>query len=183
MTLLNYFFDLTSFRCLGQKSKKRFHLFLVQMRTRKFAFEINLPLAGPKLQNGSLMVLPVSTYSGLFYWEWVMMAQDSMIFNIYDYARKYGCLCCQFSLFLSNHYFAHLNFYYWQPSSKVWFFLNYVILLELSFNKLMHPFRKQLHECPYYTNWSYKCFYTQFLDCTICSVVFRKKIHKTWIFT
>ena len=41
------FFYLTHFKTLGQKSKNNFVLFLVQMRTRKFAFEINWPLAGP----------------------------------------------------------------------------------------------------------------------------------------
>ena len=39
-----HFFDLTHFYRLGQKSKKYFVRFLVQMRTRKFAFEINWPL-------------------------------------------------------------------------------------------------------------------------------------------
>ena len=42
--IINYiikFFDLNSFERLGQKSKNIFVRFLVQMRTRKFAFEIN----------------------------------------------------------------------------------------------------------------------------------------------
>ena len=39
-----FFFDLTHFRSLGQKSKNNFVWFLVQMRTRKFAFEIYWPL-------------------------------------------------------------------------------------------------------------------------------------------
>ena len=38
------FFDLNSFKRLGQKSKNNTVGFLVQMRTRKFAFEINWPL-------------------------------------------------------------------------------------------------------------------------------------------
>ena len=37
-TIEHYFFHLTNFRFLGQKSKNNF--VLVQMRTRKFAFEI-----------------------------------------------------------------------------------------------------------------------------------------------
>ena len=44
MTLLHYFFDLTSFYRLGQKYKNIFVCFLVQMKTLKFAFEINWPL-------------------------------------------------------------------------------------------------------------------------------------------
>ena len=39
-----HFFDLTHFRSLGQKSKNNFFQFLVQMRTRHFAFEIYWPL-------------------------------------------------------------------------------------------------------------------------------------------
>ena len=39
-----HFFDLAHFQRLGQKSKNNFVHFLVQMRTRKFAFEIYLPL-------------------------------------------------------------------------------------------------------------------------------------------
>ena len=40
-------FYLTHFRSLGQKSKNNFvRVFLVQMSTRKFAFEIYWPLAG-----------------------------------------------------------------------------------------------------------------------------------------
>ena len=38
------FFDLIHFKRLGQKSKNNFVRFLVQMRTRKFAFEIYWPL-------------------------------------------------------------------------------------------------------------------------------------------
>ena len=40
MTLLHYFFDLTSFFRLGQKDKNIFIRFLVQMKTKKFVFEI-----------------------------------------------------------------------------------------------------------------------------------------------
>ena len=35
-----FIFELTYFRSLGQKSKNNFGRFLVQMRTRTFAFEI-----------------------------------------------------------------------------------------------------------------------------------------------
>ena len=41
---LHSFFDLTHFRELGQKYKNIFLRFLVQMKTLKFAFEINWPL-------------------------------------------------------------------------------------------------------------------------------------------
>ena len=44
MTLLHYFFDLTSFYRLGQKYKNIFVHFLVQMKTLKSPFEINWPL-------------------------------------------------------------------------------------------------------------------------------------------
>ena len=44
LTLLHYFFDLTSFYRLGQKYKNIFIHFLVQMKTLKFAFEIYWPL-------------------------------------------------------------------------------------------------------------------------------------------
>ena len=44
LTLLHYFFDLTSFYRLGQKYKNIFIRFLVQMKTLKFAFEIYWPL-------------------------------------------------------------------------------------------------------------------------------------------
>ena len=44
MTLLHYFFDLTSFYRLGQKYKNIFVRFLVQMKTLKSPFEINWPL-------------------------------------------------------------------------------------------------------------------------------------------
>ena len=40
----HYFFHLIHFRSLGQKSKNNFVQFLVQMRTRKFAFETYWPL-------------------------------------------------------------------------------------------------------------------------------------------
>ena len=43
------FFFLTHFRSLGQKSKNNFVQFLVQMRTRNFAFEINQPFERAKL--------------------------------------------------------------------------------------------------------------------------------------
>ena len=48
MTLLHYFFDLTSFYRLGQKYKTIFVRFLVQMKTLKNPFEINWPLGIPK---------------------------------------------------------------------------------------------------------------------------------------
>ena len=41
---LHSFFDFTHFRELGQKYKNIFVQFLVQMKTSKFAFEINWPL-------------------------------------------------------------------------------------------------------------------------------------------
>ena len=41
---MHSFFDLTHFRELGQKYKNIFLRFLVQMKTSKFAFEINWPL-------------------------------------------------------------------------------------------------------------------------------------------
>ena len=44
MTLLHYFFDLTSFYRLGQKHKNIFDCFLVQMETLKSPFKINWPL-------------------------------------------------------------------------------------------------------------------------------------------
>ena len=44
LTLLDYFFDLTSFYRLGQKYKNIFIRFLVQMKTLKFAYEIYWPL-------------------------------------------------------------------------------------------------------------------------------------------
>ena len=44
LTLLHYFFDLTSFYRLRQKYKNIFVRFLVQMKTLKFAFEIYWPL-------------------------------------------------------------------------------------------------------------------------------------------
>ena len=40
MTLLHYFFDLTSVYKLGQKYKNVFVRFLVQMKTLKFALDI-----------------------------------------------------------------------------------------------------------------------------------------------
>ena len=46
-----FIFDLTSFQRLGQESKKYFAGILVQMRTRKFAFEINWPLARETKKN------------------------------------------------------------------------------------------------------------------------------------
>ena len=46
MTLLHYFFDLTSFLRLGQKYKNIFVWFFVQMKTLKFAFKIYWPLVG-----------------------------------------------------------------------------------------------------------------------------------------
>ena len=48
------FFYLTYFRSLGQKSKNNFVLFLVQVRTRKFASEIYWPLAKEKVKYYSL---------------------------------------------------------------------------------------------------------------------------------
>ena len=39
--ILQSFFDLTHFRELGQKYKKKIFRFLAQMKTSKFAFEIN----------------------------------------------------------------------------------------------------------------------------------------------
>ena len=44
LALLHYFFDLTSFYRLGQKYRNIFVLFLVQMKTLKFAFEIYWPV-------------------------------------------------------------------------------------------------------------------------------------------
>ena len=44
LTLLPYFFDMTSFYRLGQKYKNIYVRFLVQMKTLKFAFKIYWPL-------------------------------------------------------------------------------------------------------------------------------------------
>ena len=48
-----HFFYLTHFRELGQKYKNIFVRFLVQMKTSKFAFEINWPLESTQLKDSS----------------------------------------------------------------------------------------------------------------------------------
>ena len=58
MTLLHYFFDLTSFYRLGHKYKNIFVRFLVQMKTLKFAFEIYWPLAEYKFNATSKQLWP-----------------------------------------------------------------------------------------------------------------------------
>ena len=55
MTLLHYFFDFTSFYRLGQKYKNIFVRFLVQMKTFKSPFEINLPLVMVEESNRCLV--------------------------------------------------------------------------------------------------------------------------------
>ena len=58
---MHSFFDLTHFRELGQKYKNIFVRFLVQMKTSKFAFEINCPLLSvgkfgqPSLKNADVL--------------------------------------------------------------------------------------------------------------------------------
>ena len=47
----HYFYDFTHFRELGQKYKNIFVQFLVQMKTSKFAFEINWPLMRPPFKS------------------------------------------------------------------------------------------------------------------------------------
>ena len=44
LTLLQYFFDLTSLYRQGQKYENIFSIFLVQMKTLKSSFDINWPL-------------------------------------------------------------------------------------------------------------------------------------------
>ena len=85
---------LTHFRSLGQKSKNNFVQFLVQMRTREFAIEINWPLVQWRVE--ALM-------SNLEYDHPVIVR--GFIIKTYDGAPSTG-----HDSFLLNSYALHLNY-------------------------------------------------------------------------
>ena len=102
--LWSLFFDLTYFRSLGQKSKIDFVRFLVQMRTRKFAFEIqsscflrmtkSSPPIWHLLHNVKSMVKISSIFPAFL---------ENMYFNIYKYWSynrniRVANLCCTYGL-------------------------------------------------------------------------------------
>ena len=59
---LHFFFYLTHFRKLGQKYKYIFVQFLVQMKTSKFAFEINWPLLQNRVQRSIFIPKCLNTF-------------------------------------------------------------------------------------------------------------------------